>query len=366
MPRLLAKFVPGAGIVTSLYQGFMFLLNNQQQLADFFQGFLNSMDTLLASLTNPSEMEAFTNSLVNMIENRALPVLLNFGMSQLGLGNLRQDVQKAIQFIPNQVDLALRAAVSAIASRIVGAVGGNTSAGSLGRNQLVAPVSFTYKSQNYKLYVVKNSQGVKVLVGTGTGTPKQLTADKFDTGIRPDSRTHFTALVNAGTAMATATSPTGMANGQAGVTAAENVVKTDILAGACTAFPTAINIALGTRAGLATFAADHDAKYWLQWTREDFGVLDSTRWNPNDTNGGIRSLFADAVRTAIPGSNLIYFKLTGFDLDDWFGRYTLAGDTFPPGSTTAWEAYQLVFCRFLCQPSFRRKVCYQHRHHDIR
>ena len=96
-------------------------------------------------------------------------------------------------------------------------------------------MSFTYNNLAYKLYVVKNSQGVKVLVGTGTGTPKPLTADKFNNQIVGSATADFTALVNAGTAMATATSPSTMANGQAGVTAAENVVKNDILAGACTA-----------------------------------------------------------------------------------------------------------------------------------
>ena len=131
-PRLLAKFVPGAGILTSLYQGLTFVLNNQQQMGDFFQGLLNNMGALVNSMTAPTQLTSFTNGLVSMMEDQALPMLLNFGMSQLGLGNLRQDVQKAIQFIPNRVDQGLRQAVAAIASRIVGAVGGNTRRGQFG------------------------------------------------------------------------------------------------------------------------------------------------------------------------------------------------------------------------------------------
>jgi hypothetical protein len=106
---------------------------------------------------------------------------------------------------------------------------------------------------------------------------------------------------------------------------------------------TYINVAFGTFPGLRTFAAQHNAKIWEQWTPGDFGIPDSQPWNPTDTTGGTGSLFASAVRTAIQRSRLIYFKVTGFNLVEWYGRYLQAGPTFPIGSRTAWEAYQLVF-----------------------
>jgi hypothetical protein len=87
----------------------------------------------------------------------------------------------------------------------------------------------------------------------------------------------------------------------------------------------------------------HNAKHYLQWTRGDFGVDPSDPWDPNDLTGGTGSLLATAVRTAIQKSDKIYFKVDGFDITEWFMRYLQAGSSFPPGSITAWELYQLVF-----------------------
>ena len=192
-PRLLAKFVPGAGIAISLYQGLTFVLNNQQQMGDFFQGLLDGMDNLVGSLTNPNRLTAFTNGLVSTIENRTCRALLDFAAAQLGLGNLRQDIQKVIQFIPNQVDAAMRRMVSSIAASLVPSNAGGLYAGQM----TPAPAAFTYNNQNYTLWVAKDRTGVKVKVASGGTLLGVLTAASFDNTVVANASAHLTALITA-------------------------------------------------------------------------------------------------------------------------------------------------------------------------
>jgi hypothetical protein len=102
------------------------------------------------------------------------------------------------------------------------------------------------------------------------------------------------------------------------------------------------NIALGTFQGLATFAKKYDAKYYLQWEGEDFGREES--WNPADLTGGTTSNFATAVRHGIVESPKIFFKVDGFNIQEFASRIKLIGDKgeFQNGSLTAWELKQLV------------------------
>jgi hypothetical protein len=49
-PRLAAKFIPGAGILTSIYQGVMFVLDKALTLGELFTTFANSMASLARSI----------------------------------------------------------------------------------------------------------------------------------------------------------------------------------------------------------------------------------------------------------------------------------------------------------------------------
>ena len=110
-PRILAKFF-GVGVPAMLYDGLTWLLDNSQQLGDVFKGFLNSIDDLVKSVEvknpTPAQAAAFQNSLVRVF-NDAVPILIKFAAAQLGIANLPQELGKALQFIPNKVDAALRA-----------------------------------------------------------------------------------------------------------------------------------------------------------------------------------------------------------------------------------------------------------------
>ena len=103
-----------------------------------------------------------------------------------------------------------------------------------------------------------------------------------------------------------------------------------------------INVAFGTNTGLESFASTYNAKIFLQWTRNDFGLPSSYPWNPNDITGGVASPFAHAVRIAIEKSKMIYFKVNGFDVLQWNNKYLAAGPNFRENSITSWELYQLV------------------------
>ena len=84
VPQLLAKFVPGGNVATSLYQGLTFVVNNRQQMGDFLQGVVNGMGTLAASVNDPSQLAGFTNTLVVLAEDQGLPLLLNFAAGSWG------------------------------------------------------------------------------------------------------------------------------------------------------------------------------------------------------------------------------------------------------------------------------------------
>ena len=84
VPQLLAKFVPGGNVATSLYQGLTFVVNNRQQMGDFLQGVVNGMGTLAASVNDPSQLAGFTNTLVALAEDQGLPLLLNFAARSWG------------------------------------------------------------------------------------------------------------------------------------------------------------------------------------------------------------------------------------------------------------------------------------------
>jgi len=159
-------------------------------------------------------------------------------------------IQKAVAFVPAQVDDMLRRLVAALTSKFRSSNGGSRFDGAL-----PPPRSFTYNNTGYVLWTAKDSGGIKVKVGKATGSDAPiLTASQFDdTGKTGNDRpsVHFQNLVNAATAYVTAvqsgtaTSAT-LTSAQNAIGAAEDVLIADILANACKALNTGC-FAAGTK-----------------------------------------------------------------------------------------------------------------------
>jgi hypothetical protein len=235
---LAAKFVPGAGVLYSLYQGLRWVLDNMSQISQLFNELLGSLDVLLAGGANAAQQ--FQNSLVNAFENRVLPLLLDLAASQLGLSGLPDTIQRAVQFIPNKVDDALRRLVRAVAGRLGGGTQGGLFDGKLAPERLIP-----YNGTTYVLWVARDSAGVKVKVAERTGPSAyrfigELTAQSFDdTGFSGSARpsVHLQALRTAAASLAQAVRnnvPLAQLRPlQDAVTAAQDVVAADIVANAC-------------------------------------------------------------------------------------------------------------------------------------
>jgi len=168
--KLVAKFVPGVNAVVQIYDGLSWFLNNQDQLGALAGSFITALNQLAAS----NQVDRFATTVVNAIERQALPAVLNFAVAQLGLGDLRQQVQRVVSFIPNRVDAAMRAIVARLAARV--GLGNNSNAqGSQAPGQpLVAPATFTYNSTaGYQLRVQQAgtaAKGVRDRAVPGAGT----------------------------------------------------------------------------------------------------------------------------------------------------------------------------------------------------
>jgi hypothetical protein len=247
VPRLLAKFVPGAGFIVSLYQGLTWVLNNQQTISDFINAFCNALDNLASG-----NLSSYVTQLVNAIQGPGLNALLSFAASQLGLGNLQQQVQQVINWIPNKVDEVMRKAVAAIAGKITALLsGGSSAAGSRFRDAIATPATFTYAGRSYTLWVAKEAGNVlKVKIWTNGWTdPRVLTARDFDDRFSPGAGAHLQALVNAAVAIRNATTLADTTRLQSALTAADGPLQTvirDIQANACSVLSTGC-FAAGTK-----------------------------------------------------------------------------------------------------------------------
>ena len=245
LAQVAAKFVPGVGWVTSLYNGLSWLINNQQQLTGVIKAFTDSLNALA-----DGDSAEFQKRLLKAMNGLVGP-LLNMAMTQFGLGQLPQQLQKAVSFIPTKVDQVLKAAIAKLAATVkAGGVSGGTNA-ALFTGKLAQERIFSYQNQNYVLWVAQENGKTNVKVAVqGTGGYKLigvLTAASFDnmgiTDPNAQPTTHLNALIGAATALYQATKPNGQAPAkgkflslrqlQQAVTQVEDVVITDILANAC-------------------------------------------------------------------------------------------------------------------------------------
>ncbi len=222
--KLAALFTPGAGVLTAIYNGASWVLNNLDQIGSVFQAFLDA----LPQLCNYN-LSAFTNALTAALTS-ALPVVLSFAASQLGLAALPQGVRSALSYVPTQVNKALKALANKLASVLGGGNNAGAQTGSLAPAQtFVSPAGSTTQ---YTLYVTQTGGTLKVQVSGPNNSVTLLTAASFQGS--KTAANDLDAYAAAATKYSTATS----ANSSALLTAytnAANKLIADIQNNACQA-----------------------------------------------------------------------------------------------------------------------------------
>ncbi len=171
--KLAALFAPGAGVLKAIYNGASWVLNNLDQIGSVFQAFLNAIPQLC-----DYNLSGLTSALTSALES-VLPVVLSFAASQLGLASLPQGIRSALSYVPTQVNQALRALVSKLAS----VMGGGNNAGA--QTGALAPAqTFMYptgSTTQYTLYVTQTGGTLKVQVSGPNSSVTLLTAASFTT-----------------------------------------------------------------------------------------------------------------------------------------------------------------------------------------
>ena len=93
----------------SLYDGFLFVLNNQDNILAVVESFVNGLGDLADSINTPAgqtnaALQRFTDGIAGVIQNQGFNLMMDFATRQLGLGDIRLNIQRVLQFIPNTVD----------------------------------------------------------------------------------------------------------------------------------------------------------------------------------------------------------------------------------------------------------------------
>jgi hypothetical protein len=251
--QVAAKFVPGAGAIMSVYNIAKWVIDNQAQLQELFQNFLQSIDAL--SNTDEDAATATVKTKVREALQGAVPVLLGALASQFGLGNFPNELRKATQFIPIKVDAALQAAVAKLATVAMAAIPG----GSLGLPpKIIAQKPFTYPDpggKQYLLYAYQDGAAVKVEIaekitsGWRRLAGRPLDAQAFTSAITPglDGQTakqHMRAFADKAKKLSDAarnkpvagtTAAAALKSAREAYTLAETRLLADIAANACVA-----------------------------------------------------------------------------------------------------------------------------------
>ena len=182
----LAKFAPGLNVLTSIYDGLLWVLDNAQNLADIFNQFLDGIPYLVRY-----DISDFQATLLHAMEN-SLPVLMNFAASQFGLGNLPNTVRQVLNFVPTEISKAMTFLVGIIASRL----GGGTPKG-LSTGMMAPKQTFTYSGKTYDLWVAQENNKPKVLIATGGKLIGELTSKSFDDKLSAGAKAEINALIKA-------------------------------------------------------------------------------------------------------------------------------------------------------------------------
>ncbi len=212
--QVVARFVPGAGAVLSVYNTVRWVLDNQGQINGLMQQFVAAIDAVLDQTKDVTQAGLLVQGAVyNGLQN-AVPVLLSAAASQFGLGNLPTEFKRAIEYIPGKVDTLLRAAVAKVATRL----GGGASRG-LFAGQMAPQRTFSHNGVVYMLWVAQDTTGPQVKVARvpapntfvyiGTLTDASFT-NATKAGLDGQSaKAHINALISAAQALHTATKTHG-------------------------------------------------------------------------------------------------------------------------------------------------------------
>jgi hypothetical protein len=216
-----------------LYEGFSFAFSNWNAIGGIFNDILNGLTNVV------NNNAAFQQSVVNAL-NSSVGLLLNFATSQLGLGNLPNEIKAAVQYVPNKIYTALGAAVANFV--LPGNPTGHLYDGVLTK-------VLTVQSGQYQLWTARDSTtkqvSVKVAQKDSNGHWQMYTTltDASFTGNNP--KTNARALLTAAQNYAaeldrqkktpTPDGATRLAGLQALVATAQNVLAQDINNNACAA-----------------------------------------------------------------------------------------------------------------------------------
>ena len=157
----------------------LFLATNYNQIADIVLDIVNSVKALVSGV--PEAAATFAAGLVTAM-NKSIPLLLAFGVSQLGLANLPNQIKSTLQAIPNTIQKQLMAIVSAIAKKVPLSGLGGTNSG-LFAGELAPMVQITYQGVTYDLWTAKDGRNAVVKIAyDNNGSPifiAALTAANF-------------------------------------------------------------------------------------------------------------------------------------------------------------------------------------------
>lgn len=107
VPMFLSRFIPGAGTIRALYDGFRWLIDNKDSLRDFF----TSVKVALRSLAEAKSDQDINDSVVPAFYgamNAAVDTLIPLVAKQFGLGKLPDELRRIIEYVPQKVDETLR------------------------------------------------------------------------------------------------------------------------------------------------------------------------------------------------------------------------------------------------------------------
>jgi hypothetical protein len=157
VPQLLAKFIPGAGnllaLVQGVYNGLTWLIDNRTSIQAMFDKLVAGIDYLIAPPANAAAL--LGDLLFQGMTQDAAPALLDLAASQLGLGKLKTQVQRALNYVPDQINKVLRASVGKIVKRVNVAVNPVY----FGAIQQVDKDPASYAGKSYHLFAIKDSKG---------------------------------------------------------------------------------------------------------------------------------------------------------------------------------------------------------------
>ncbi len=153
LQQFLAKFVPGGAFISTAVNTLSWILDNQDRLSGVIDALISGLGDLADGKS--ADLQA---KLVAAFD-QAVPAMLDFAAAQCGLSSLPQKLNQALQFIPNEVDKALKQAVNFLVGKVKSLLG----VGPGGATPLATKVSFQFEGSNYLIWAVGTSSGARIM-----------------------------------------------------------------------------------------------------------------------------------------------------------------------------------------------------------